>query len=340
MAFSAHETTAQTPANIYCLSLDTRRALQLTNDVKTVDRFPRWSPSGQWVAFQRQFLDEPELTRRVYVVNVGSGHCAPLLIAPEGDSDIERFIWSPDSSSLVVKQGVQGRIRLSVIRLEDRSTAWSYESETVQGGVFSPQGDRILGICADELLWFAYPEGTLLQRLPLAPLSPVRFYFTSAQVGFDLRATAVYFLGTNSRLYRWSIGGICECILEDDPPVRPAYTREEYRVLARDGRPVPVQRFVPPQPRSLAILYVHGGPGAVIDSDDPFMLRLIAEGFEFVCAAYRGSGADTVINMPMRIMGSMAGPMSGISSRRASTGRSGLAKTGRSLWPAAVMAAS
>ena len=41
---------------------------------------------------------------------------------------------------------------------------------------------------------------------------------------------------------------------------------------------MPVQRFIPPRPRSAAILYVHGGPGEAIDPDDPFMLRLLAEG--------------------------------------------------------------
>ncbi len=71
--------------------------------------------------------------------------------------------------------------------------------------------------------------------------------------------------------------------------MRPTFTHEEYRVPSRDGRPIPVQRFIPPQPRSQAILYVHGGPGGAIDPNDPFMLRLLAEGVEFVCAAYRGS---------------------------------------------------
>jgi dipeptidyl aminopeptidase/acylaminoacyl peptidase len=114
-------------------------------------------------------------------------------------------------------------------------------------------------------------------------------YHTGPQIGFDPRAATVYFVGANACLYRWNIGGNCDCILEDNPPVRPAFTHEEYYVSSRDGRPVPVQRFIPPRPRSPAILYVHGGPGEAIDPDDPFMLRLLAEGVEFVCAAYRGS---------------------------------------------------
>lgn len=289
LVFSAYDTTLHTPPNLYCLALDTGHTLQLTDDANTVDRFPHWSPSGQWVAFQRQFLDEPELPRRVFVVEVQSGQCFPILNASEGDIDTGRFSWSPDSSSLLVKQAHQGRIRLSVIRLEDKSTTWSYESETVQGGAFSPQGDRLLCICTDELLWVAYPEGTLLQRLSLASMSPVGFYLTGPKIGFDLRATTLYFLGVNFCLYRWHIGGNCDCILKDSLLVRPTFAHEEYRVPSRDGRPIPVQRFIPPQPRSSAILYVHGGPGEAIDPDDPFMLRLLAEGVEFVCAAYRGS---------------------------------------------------
>ena len=289
LAFSAYDKVLRTPPSIYCLALDTGHTLQLKNDTTTVDRFPHWSPSGQWVAFQRQFLDEPELTRRVYVVEVESGQCFPVLNAIEGDYETGRLSWSPDSSSLLVTLSHKGRVQLRVIRLQDQSTAWSYESETIQRGAFSPQGDRILCICSDELLWFAYPEGTLLQRLSLSSAASVWNYYTGPQIGFDLHATTIYFVGANSCLYRWSIGGNCDCILKDSPPVRPAFTHEEYFVPSRDGRPIPVQRFIPPQPLSPAILYVHGGPGEAIDPDDPFMLRLLVEGIEFICAAYRGS---------------------------------------------------
>ncbi|HRQ36563.1 MAG TPA: prolyl oligopeptidase family serine peptidase [Chloroflexota bacterium] len=288
LVFSAYDRVRHTPPSIFCLSLDTGHTLQLTNDPKTVDRFPHWSPSGQWVAFQRQFLDEPELPRRVYLVEVQSGRCFPALDVFEGECETARFSWSPDSSSLLVTLSHNGRVELRVIGLQDQSTAWSYESETIQRGAFSPQGDQILCICSDELLWFAYPEGTFLQRLSLASAASVWNYYTGAQIGFDLHATAVYFVGANACLYRWRVGGNCDCILQDSPPVGPAFTHEEYFVPSRDGRPIPVQRFIPSQPRSPAILYVHGG-GGVIDPDDSFMLRLLAEGIEFVSAAYRGS---------------------------------------------------
>lgn len=292
LVFSAYDKILRTPPHIYSLALDTRHIVQLTNDPKTVDRFPHGSPSGQWVAFRRQFLDEPELPRWLYVVEVPSGQCFPVLNPTEGDVDMGRFSWSPDSSSLLVTQLTLPQKewgQLQVIRLKDQSVAWSYESETVRGGAFSPQGDRILCICTDELLWFAYPEGTLVARLSLASMSPVRFYFTGPQIGFGPDANTVYFLGEDACLYRWHIGENCDCILEESPLIRPAFTHEEYRVPARDGRLIPVQRFIPPQPRSPAILYVHGGPFEAINPDDPFMLRLLAEGIEFVCVAYRGT---------------------------------------------------
>lgn len=289
LVFSAYDKVLETPPNIYCLALDTGRAIPLTNDVKTVDRFPHGSPCGRWVAFQRQFLDEPELTRRVYVVEVQTGQCIPVLEASENEYETGRFSWSPDSSSLLVMSSHNGRVQLQVVRLLDHSTTWSYESDTIQGGAFSPQGDRILCICSDELLRFSYPQGALLERLPLASAAPVWRYHTGPQIGFDISAETLYFIGGNAGLYRWRIGKFFDCILKDQPPTRPAFTREEYRVPSRDGRPIPVQRFIPPQPRSAAILYIHGGPNGAIDPDDPFMLRLLAEGVEFVCVSYRGS---------------------------------------------------
>ncbi len=93
LVFSAYDKVLGTPPSIYCLALDTGQALRLTNDAKTVDRFPHWSPSGQWVAFQRQFLDEPELPRRVCVVDVQSGQCFPVLDASKGEYFTGRFGW-------------------------------------------------------------------------------------------------------------------------------------------------------------------------------------------------------------------------------------------------------
>ncbi len=290
LIFSAFGRAQVAPPNIYCLELDSRQVSQWTNDPGAIDRFPHGSPSGQWAAFQRQFVDEPGVPRRVYLTEGSSGRCFPALDSAEGDTDTGRFCWSPDSAALLITLSRQGRAaEARVVRLQDQAALWSYTSDTLRGAVFSPQGERILCIETGELRWFAYPQGTLLERLPLADYAPLRFDYTGAQVGFAAGANSLYFLGTNFNLYRWKIGGACECLLEENPPARPAYRHETYSVPARDGRPVPVERFIPPAPRRPAILYIHGGPGGAIDPEDPFMLGLLAQGVEFVCTAYRGS---------------------------------------------------
>ena len=141
-------------------------------------------------------------------------------------------------------------------------------------------------ISEDELTWIAFPSGARIERVPLP--APVRGYFTGPNVGPGEKGV-VYFLAEKSAIYRWTPGGGAVPVLEEDPEPRPPFSREEYSIVSRDGRSVPVQRFIPPDPRLPAILYVHGGPGELIDPDDPIMLRLLAERYEFVCAAYRGS---------------------------------------------------
>lgn len=292
LVFSAHgRETGQLPS-IYTLDTHTGRTLRLTNAPRRVDRFPHWSPSGQWVAFKRQDLDEAEIPPRIYVLDRHSGQCFLTLATPGGNCHSGRHAWRADSSALLVTYWQPSGVELKAIQPHDQATTWRYASETLQDGVFSPDGDGVICICSDELLWLDYPSGALKQRLSLASLAPVRIDFSGPQVGFDQDPAVVYFLGQNSCLYRWTLGGECDCILEDhpQPAARPAYVHEACTVPSRDGRPVPVQRFIPPQPKAPAILYVHGGPGGVIDPNDPFMLRLLAEGIEFVCAAYRGSG--------------------------------------------------
>jgi alpha-beta hydrolase superfamily lysophospholipase len=262
---------------------------RLTDDPRRVDRFPHWSPSGQWVAFQRQDLDEPEIPPRIYVLNMQTGQCHPMLKTAGGWCQTGRHAWRADSSALLVTHGHSEGVAIRAIRPDDQTTTWYYQSKTLLAGAFSPAGDRVLCICADALLWFEYPSGQLQQRLSLASLAPVRLDLSGPQIGFDQDPSVLYFLGQNACLYRWTLGGDCVCVLEDQPQPGPAYVREAYTVPARDGRPIPVQRFVPPDPKPPAILYVHGGPGGVIDPNDPFMLRLLAEGIEFVCAAYRAS---------------------------------------------------
>jgi dipeptidyl aminopeptidase/acylaminoacyl peptidase len=289
LVFSAYSRAAQLAPNIYTLDVPSGRTMQLTDAARMVDRFPHWSPSGQWVAFKRQDLDEPEIPPRIYILDPQTRQCFPILNTDGGYSHTGRHAWRSDSSALLVTHGDSAGVELRAIRPSDQATTWRYESPTLQDGVFLPRGDGLVCICADELLWFEYPSGQLKQRLSLAAFAAVRQYFSGPQLGFAPDPSVMYFLGRNSCLYRWTLGGECVCVLEERSEPRPAYPHDAYTVLSRDARPIPVQRFIPPQPKGPAILYVHGGPGGVIDPDDPFMLRLLAAGIEFICVAYRGT---------------------------------------------------
>ena len=81
LVFSARGRASLSPPNIHLLDLQTGRSTQLTDDDNAVDRFPVWSPSGRWVAFKCQHLDEPDRPSQVYVVEAESGSVVPWLWA-------------------------------------------------------------------------------------------------------------------------------------------------------------------------------------------------------------------------------------------------------------------
>ncbi len=79
------------------------------------------------------------------------------------------------------------------------------------------------------------------------------------------------------------------CFIREEIVILDAGARFSHHRGDRIAQLIPVQRFIPPTPKSPVILYVHGGPFGAINPDDPFILRLLAEGVKFVCVAYRGT---------------------------------------------------
>ena len=288
LVFSAYDRETHAPPNIYCLELATGEVKQLTASDDEVDRFPFWSPSGEWIAFRRQHLGDPERRLRVCLLEVASGRCLQVPAVPGAQCRMGRLGWSPDSAHVLVTKELSNSVCLQALRLKDMTADWSHSAPTIHGGAFSPSGGLVLCVCTDELLWFSFPAGQLVERLTLPPTAAVKEYSTGPEVCFG-NEDDVLFLGTDSCLYRWKSGDACSVALREEPEQKPHFTLEEYAVSSLDRRSVPVQRFTPTCPSSVAIQYVHGGPGGPIDPDDPFMLRLLAEKVEFVCAAYRGS---------------------------------------------------
>ena len=282
LAFSAWRRTSHDPPNIHLLDLRTGLTTQLTDDDNAVDRFPVWSPSGHWVAFQRQYLDEPDRPPWVCVVDVEFKNCRAV-----GRGELQRFGWSPDSSLLLIKDGQGDSTHLRAVRIGDSVEVWIHESALlIHGGAFSASGESVLRIREDDLTWVAFPAGGLNDCLPLS--APVAGYFTGPNISLGTE-DAVYFLDEGSSINRWQTGGQVATVLRDEPEPKPSFLHEEYSVVSGDGLSVPVQRFIPPNAKAPAVLYVHGGPGAPINPDDATMLHRLGEGYEFICAAYRGS---------------------------------------------------
>ncbi len=172
------------------------------------------------------------------------------------------------------------------MRLEDSVAVWTHEAARIHGGAFSVNGDSVLCITEDALAWVTFPESELNDCLPLP--APVEGYFTGPNINLG-NEDSVYFLCEGSSIDRWQVSGQAVTVLKEAAEAKPPFFHEEYSVVSGDGFPVPVQRFIPPNAKAPAILYIHGGPGAPINPDDATMLRLLGKGYEFVCAAYRGS---------------------------------------------------
>ena len=222
----------------------------------------------------------------VYLLELESGRLTS--IPTSGRCLLQRHGWSPDSSHLLLKLGSDNSHQLDAYHLPSMAKVWSYESSTVRAGAFSPDGDQVVCVCVDELLLFAFPSGELLERLPLSGTGRISDAPWSISFG---EPGEVYFLTKGSGLYRWRVGGDRVPVVKEVAAPRPgtAFTPEEYRITSRDGRTVPVQRFIPPNPKPLAVMYVHGGPGGRIDPSNPYMSTLLEAGFEVVSAGYRGS---------------------------------------------------
>jgi dipeptidyl aminopeptidase/acylaminoacyl peptidase len=289
LVFSAFPTDVLSPPNIYLLDVDTGQVKTITDDSKSVDRFPQWSPDGKWIAFQREDPTAVKRMKQIYLHEVDSGQTGPLLDHPTGSYQLGRFGWHPTEAVMGLTHTLDEKKCLEIIRIQDREVILRVKEENISGGAFSPSGNQILCVCQDQLLWLAYPSGERIAQLPLSSLAAVRNSWTGPQIGFEKDETALYFLAEDSVVYRWKIGKGCRPWIRAESDFTPEFTTEEYRVSSFDGREIPVIRFIPPHPKPVSVLFVHGGPGETIDPVDPFMLRWIAEGVEFVCPAYRGS---------------------------------------------------
>ena len=74
-----NEMSEKRPPDIFHFTLENGKLDRLTALENAVDRFPNWSPSGDMIAFHRQYMEEFNKPTRVYLVDRNQGRVSALL---------------------------------------------------------------------------------------------------------------------------------------------------------------------------------------------------------------------------------------------------------------------
>lgn len=291
ICFSAYSTNPnnKTPPDIYLKDLKTKKIIQLTDSSDSVDRFPQWSPSNQFIVFQRQYLDEPNNPKKVFLVDTKTKLCSAIPHSVNSNHHIGRYCWSKDSAHLLVKEVSNKDVYLKVFRISNMVLEWTFFHPEIVGCAFLTKGERILVVCKKELLIVSFPKAEILRRYSLPDNSSIKETLRGPSISLSSISNMIYFLNEDSCLYRLNEKDSFELLFKESEEQLPYFIHQEYSVRSKDGRNIPVHLFIPKRPKSLSVLFVHGGPGErVDDKKDPLILRLLEEGYEVIVPAYRG----------------------------------------------------
>ena len=289
LAFTAYGVGSQRnrPPRIYRVGINDGAIVELEPDrEQDADLFPQWSESGGYLSFSRRLHDSLEPRIAVVITDLGlnSQRQVPL---PTGVSHLlSRYCWSPDDRQLLITERGE-TTQLKIFDPSDLSLVWAVELDEPAHGCFDPTGTRIIVVYENTIRIFSPPSVEPIPNLSCESPVPIEITLTGPALAFD--RNGILFLGTDGVLYRWEFGGACESVMRDEPEkAMPPHERRDYRFKARDGRDIPVHRYIPENSNSRAIVYVDGGPSGAIGEDDPVVNRLIEEGYEVIRPAYRG----------------------------------------------------
>ena len=288
LVFSAYKRPidARRPPDIFCLTLKSSRLDRLTASRRAVDRFPNWSPSGQWIAFHRQELEELDKPKRACLFDL-KRRSVSVLLPGSPHHQFGRFPWSHSGQWFSLSIPGENGETVRVVDLAGRDSGWRWEEGPLVEGAFSPSSPRLLCILPDELVWVQFPEGRVESRARLESGIRVQRTLTGHAIAFGADGASVFFLSTDHKIRRWDGAEEFQVVTEHVESL-PDFRFEEFTVPAADGLALPAQRQVPSSPREIAVLYVYGG-GGTLDKEDPRTLALLKNGFEVVSVAYRGS---------------------------------------------------
>lgn len=290
ICFSAYSTDPKkkTPPDIYLIDMENEEVVQLT-DSDGVDRFPQWSPSNQFIAFHRQYLNEPNTPRKIFIVDTRTKLCSTIPHSVSTHHHIGRYCWSKDSSHLLVKEVSDEGVFLKVFRVSHMALEWTFSYPEIVGGAFLTENKRILVVCKKELLIVSFPRGEILQKYSLPNNLSIQETLRGPSISLSSISNKIYLLNEDSCLYRINEDGSFELLFKKSEDKLPVFNHQEYSVKSKDGRNIPVHSFIPEYPKKMSILFVHGGPGARVDDQkNPMIIQLLEEGYEVIVPAYRG----------------------------------------------------
>jgi Tol biopolymer transport system component len=110
----AYMNTIDGEADIYTMSPTGLLNYNLTHDKTTglrTDLEPAWSPDGQFVAFQRDFLKGDVPGSQIFLVGVDGAKLGPLMPPMQGVIDMHPT-WAPDGQSIVFASNRDGNFEL------------------------------------------------------------------------------------------------------------------------------------------------------------------------------------------------------------------------------------
>lgn len=289
LCFSGYNRNMKAPPNIYYMHITDQNFIQLT-DGDYVDRFPQWSPSGQYIAFHRQDLRDSSKPKMIYIIDVHTKEEIQVPYSIGESHTIGRYCWSKDSTKLLVKVDSKNHSSLKIYDLRTMTFSYTIPLPNLRGGIFFSNENNIVAICKKELIIISFLTGEILKKIHLPQQVSIRDTLRGPALIASPNSKTLYLLNEDSRIYQIDLHGNYKLLLQSEDTL-PPFKHRIYEVTSQDGLKVPVHHFTPEgnNIKNTGILLAIGGPGENINiSYDPVLANLIIKGYEVIVPAYRG----------------------------------------------------